>query len=194
MGGDANFGSSTAFGSLLQKTWNGVIAPFFQFWLTNCGLWIPLALALVGLVGWRIWKARWRWGDRPSADVAFVLPAVAIFAIGYFFKTAPWEWDNLKLMVWGYFLILPFLWATSSGAGRFGRAARITLFGSDLSLCSPAWLPGTRALDSSACETRLCWRNQRRCRWNPFATDLQLSVMLQGAKLQDTGSSLDARI
>ncbi|MBO0695649.1 MAG: hypothetical protein J2P56_06050, partial [Verrucomicrobia bacterium] len=31
LGGAANFGSSTAFGLLLQKTWNGVIAPFFQF-------------------------------------------------------------------------------------------------------------------------------------------------------------------
>jgi hypothetical protein len=132
MGGAANFGSSTAFGSLLQKTWNGVIAPFFQFWLTNFGLWIPLALALVGLVGWRIWKARWRWGDRPPADVAFVLPAVAIFALGYFFKTAPWEWDNLKLMVWGYFLILPFLWSDILGRWAFPERAAlcIALFGS----------------------------------------------------------------
>jgi hypothetical protein len=132
MGGAANFGSSTAFGSLLQKTWNGVIAPFFQFWLTNFGLWIPLALALVGLVGWRIWKARWRWGNRPPADVAFVLPAVAIFALGYFFKTAPWEWDNLKLMVWGYFLILPFLWSDILGRWAFPERAAlcIALFGS----------------------------------------------------------------
>lgn len=132
MGGDANFGSSTMFGSLLQKTWNGVIAPFFQFWLTNFGLWIPLALALLGLVGWRIWKARWRWGDRPPADVAFVLPAVLIFAIGYFFKTAPWEWDNLKLMVWGYFLILPFLWSDILGRWAFPERAAIcvALFGS----------------------------------------------------------------
>ncbi|MGC2351956.1 MAG: hypothetical protein WA496_01030 [Candidatus Udaeobacter sp.] len=132
MGGAANFGSSTAFGSLLQKTWNGVIAPFFQFWLTNFGLWIPLALVLVGLVGWRIWKARWRWGDRPPADVAFVLPAVAIFALGYFFKTAPWEWDNLKLMVWGYFLVLPFLWSDILGRWAFPERAAlcIALFGS----------------------------------------------------------------
>src|SRR5438477_943662 len=111
MGGAANFGSATAFGSLLQKTWNGVIAPFFQFWLTNFGLWVLLALALVGLCGWRAWKAGWRWGTKPPADVAFVLPAVVIFAIGYFVQTAPWDWDNLKLMVWGYFLILPFLWS-----------------------------------------------------------------------------------
>jgi len=132
MGGAANFGSSTTFGLLLQKTWNGIIAPFFQFWLTNFGLWIPLALALLGLVGWRIWKAGWRWGDRPPADVAFVLPAVVIFALGYFFKTAPWEWDNLKLMVWGYFLILPFLWSDIIGRWAFPERAAIciALFGS----------------------------------------------------------------
>ena len=132
MGGTANFGSSTMFGSLLQKTWNGVIAPFFQFWLTNFGLWIPLALALVGLVGWRIWKRGWRWGDKPPADVAFVLPAILIFAVGYFFKTAPWEWDNLKLMVWGYFLILPFLWSDILGRWAFPERAAIciALFGS----------------------------------------------------------------
>src|SRR5213592_4219296 len=132
MGGTANFGSSTMFGLLLQKTWNGVIAPFFQFWLTNFGLWIPLALALVGLVGWRICKSGWRWGDRPPADVAFVLPAIVIFGIGYFFKTAPWEWDNLKLMVWGYFLILPFLWSDIIGRWAFPERAAmcVALFGS----------------------------------------------------------------
>jgi hypothetical protein len=25
-------------------------------------------------------------------------------------KLAPWEWDNIKVIVWAYFLILPFLW------------------------------------------------------------------------------------
>ena len=123
MGGAANFGSATAFGSLLQKTWNGVIAPFFQFWLTNFGLWVLLALALVGLCGWRAWKAGWRWGKKPPADVAFVLPAVVIFAIGYFVQTAPWDWDNLKLMVWGYFLILPFLWSDLIGRWAFPERA-----------------------------------------------------------------------
>src|SRR6266480_3686268 len=47
--GPKDFGSSTMFGQLLQKTWNGVIAPFFQFWLPNFGLWVPLAMGLVGL-------------------------------------------------------------------------------------------------------------------------------------------------
>src|SRR5438874_12558930 len=123
MGGSANFGSATAFGSLLQKTWNGVIAPFFQFWLTNFGLWVLLALALIALCGWRAWKAGWSWGTKPPADVGFVLPAVVIFAIGYFVQTAPWDWDNLKLMVWGYFLILPFLWSDLIGRWAFPERA-----------------------------------------------------------------------
>ena len=42
--GPKDFGSSTSFGLLLQKTWNGVIAPFFQFWLPNFGLWVPLGI------------------------------------------------------------------------------------------------------------------------------------------------------
>ena len=130
--GPKDFGSSTAFGLLLQKTWNGVIAPFFQFWLPNFGLWVPLALGLVGLCGWRIWKGKWRWGDRPPADIAFVVAAVVIFAFGYFVQTAPWEWDNLKLMVWGYFLILPFLWSDIIGRWAFPERAAtcLLLFGS----------------------------------------------------------------
>jgi hypothetical protein len=119
LGGAANFGSATGFGSLLQKTWNGVIAPFFQFWLTNFGLWILLAVALVALCGWRAWKSGWRWGQKPPADILFVLSAVVIFVIGYFVQTAPWDWDNLKLMVWGYFLILPFLWSDLIGRWAF---------------------------------------------------------------------------
>jgi hypothetical protein len=130
--GPKDWGSSTGPGLLLQKTWNGVIAPFFQFWLTNFGLWIPLALALVGLVGWRIWKSRSRWGERPPADITFVFAAVGIFLFGYFYQTAPWEWDNLKLMVWGYFIILPFLWSDIIGRWAFPERAAmcVALFGS----------------------------------------------------------------
>src|SRR5436190_18246949 len=130
--GPKDFGSSTTFGLLLQKTWNGVIAPFFQFWLPNFGLWLPLALALVALCGWRIWKGKWRWGDKPPADIAFVLAAVVIFASGYFVQTAPWDWDNLKLMVWGYFMILPFLWSDIIGRWALPERAAtcLLLFGS----------------------------------------------------------------
>jgi hypothetical protein len=130
--GPKDWGSSTGPGLLLQKTWNGVIAPFFQFWLPNFGLWVPLVLVFVGLCFWRIWKGKWRWGDRPPADIAFVLAAVVIFGVGYFVQTAPWEWDNLKLMVWGYFIILPFLWSDLIGRWVFPERAVtcLLLFGS----------------------------------------------------------------
>ena len=130
--GPKDWGSSTGPGLLLQKTWNGVIAPFLQFWLPNFGLWVLLALGLVGLCGWRIWKGKWRWGDTPPADIAFVIAAVVIFAFGYFVQTAPWDWDNLKLMVWGYFLILPFLWSDIIGRWAFPERAAtcLLLFGS----------------------------------------------------------------
>src|SRR5438477_6809383 len=189
MGGTANFGSSTMFGGLLQKTWNGVISPFFQFWLTNFGLWIPLALALLGLVGWRIWKARWRWGDKPPADVAFVLPAVLIFAVGYFFKTAPWEWDNLKLMVWGYFLILPFLWSDILGRWAFPERAAIciALFGSGfvtvlggLSAGHPGFGLIERArLDNAGAAMRPLPMEARFATWPTF----NCPVSLQGRKV-----------
>ena len=109
--GPVNFSTSSPFfGWVLQKTWNGVIAPAFQFWLTNFGVWAPLILALIGLCGWRAWKAGWRWGNKPPEDIAFLLPAIAIFIFGFLVKTTPWDWDNLKLIIWAYFLVLPFLW------------------------------------------------------------------------------------
>ncbi len=86
-------------------------APFFQFWLMNFGIWIPLVFALIGLSCWNAWKAGWRWGKNLPEDVAFLFPASAIFILAFFVQTAPWGWDNLKLMIWAYFLVLPFLWS-----------------------------------------------------------------------------------
>ena len=42
--------------------------------------------------------------------MAFLLPATAIFVLAFFVKMAPWGWDNLKVMIWAYFIVLPFLW------------------------------------------------------------------------------------
>jgi hypothetical protein len=85
-------------------------APFLTFWLYNFGIWIPLVIALIAMCGWRAWKSGLRWGQRIPEDFAFLLPAAAIFVFAFFVKTAPWGWDNLKLMIWSYFLVLPFLW------------------------------------------------------------------------------------
>jgi len=89
---------------------NEFAMPFFKFWFVNFGLWLPLVLLLIG---WLIWKAT---NDEPNfplrlpASLSFVLPAALIFFLACMFKFAPWEWDNTKIMIWAYFMILPFLW------------------------------------------------------------------------------------
>lgn len=84
--------------------------PFIQFWLVNFGAWIPLVLFFIGITALTVWK-QYRAPDfKIPASVAFLIPACAIFLLGYFVKFAPWEWDNIKIIVWAYFIILPFLW------------------------------------------------------------------------------------
>ena len=85
-------------------------ASFVQFWSDNFGIFIPLALLLIGICGWRAWKSGFKWNQESSEAIAFLLPALAIFVSGLLFQFAPWQWDNLKLMIWAYFLVLPFLW------------------------------------------------------------------------------------
>ena len=69
------------------------------FLLKNFGLLIPLAIALA-------WLALQR--GRPEWRLT-VLPALAIWVGLFFVKLAPWAWDNMKVMVWCYVLLLPAL-------------------------------------------------------------------------------------
>jgi hypothetical protein len=85
-------------------------APFVVFWLKNFGIWVPLVLTAIGLYLWQFALSKWRFGQRVPEHIAFIIPAIGIFLFAYFVKTAPWGWDNLKIMIWSYFLILPFVW------------------------------------------------------------------------------------
>jgi hypothetical protein len=84
--------------------------PFLQFWLVNFGAWVPLVLFFVGITALTVWKQAKSPDFKISPTVAFLIPAIAIFLLGYFVKLAPWEWDNIKIIVWAYLIILPFLW------------------------------------------------------------------------------------
>ena len=53
---------------------------------------------------------RWNWKQELPENLSFLLPALAIFLIAVFVKLAAWEWDNTKILIWAYFLVLPFLW------------------------------------------------------------------------------------
>lgn len=83
---------------------------FPKFWLLNFGAWVPLVLFFVGITGLTVWKQARSPDFKISATVGFLIPAIAIFIVGNLVKLAPWEWDNIKIIVWAYFIILPFLW------------------------------------------------------------------------------------
>src|SRR4029077_3392944 len=83
---------------------------FFSFWFSNFGILIPLVFVLIGFCIQRVWKTGIRWGGKGSEEGVFLSAATAIFVFAFFVKTAPWGWDNLKIMIWAYFLVLPFLW------------------------------------------------------------------------------------
>lgn len=70
-------------------------------WIRDFGLLFPLAVILgVLLIRQKDTEAR-----------LFVFPAVAIFVLCCFFPLAPWPWDNMKLMLWSWLVVAPYLWA-----------------------------------------------------------------------------------
>src|SRR5437764_832294 len=107
--------------------------PFFSFWVFNFGVFLPLAIALtwivarqessdfssrqssapelkqpgLGLLDSVLGRAR---KFELSIDAAYLAAAVLIFLLTISVKTAPWEWDNIKLLIWSYFINLPILW------------------------------------------------------------------------------------
>jgi hypothetical protein len=97
--------------------------PFFQFWLVNFGLFAILAPALWLRCAWDLAQP----DDPPlPADAggkrlpsitrvqdtaaAFVLPAGLLFLFASMVMLSPWDWDNTKLMIWSYLVVLPFIW------------------------------------------------------------------------------------
>jgi hypothetical protein len=88
-----------------------------SFWrITVSGSkWTPDAFLVLGLglLAWSVWQARHAgssWDKKLPEEITFLTAGTAIFLAGMLFKFAEWGWDNLKLMIWGYFLVLPFLW------------------------------------------------------------------------------------
>jgi hypothetical protein len=77
---------------------------FFGFWLINFGLLPFFILALlVQLI---------RQSNNPETRLArrFVFPALAVFLACCLVSLSQWEWDNTKIMIWSYLVVLPFLW------------------------------------------------------------------------------------
>ena len=70
----------------------------------------PIVVAVLVLPFTMLLYQDWKQKVPLSTSAAFVVPAVALFLFAYFVKAAPWAWDNIKLIIWAYLLVLPFLW------------------------------------------------------------------------------------
>lgn len=86
---------------------------FFLFWLLNFGA-LPILLGGLCVILLREFETR-----RTAA--LFVFPATVIFLHACFVMYAPWAWDNTKLMIWSYLVILPFLWSELIAPFDFGK-------------------------------------------------------------------------
>ena len=82
----------------------------FGFWMLNFGLSLPLAAWLWARLAWRRIGALFDGHDCADAAEAFVIPAGFAFLACALISFAPWEWDNTKLMIWSYLIVLPFAW------------------------------------------------------------------------------------
>ena len=75
-------------------------------WIWNFGLALPLSLLLAVAL----------YSDRDIEARCFVWAASAVFAACCVFIFAPWEWDNMKLMLWSWLVIAPYLWKKTARA------------------------------------------------------------------------------
>jgi hypothetical protein len=71
----------------------------FVFWLINLGLFIPLLLISLAYV------AR----NKETKKLIFYLPFALCFLIANTVKLAPWEWDNIKILIYWFVGSLPFV-------------------------------------------------------------------------------------
>jgi hypothetical protein len=88
----------------LKPGWLQGDQEFFRYWFMNFGILPLLALALLA---WAV--MRYRESAKSQNAFAFVFPSLSVFAVACVVMFAPWEWDNMKIMIWAYMGILPFL-------------------------------------------------------------------------------------
>jgi hypothetical protein len=72
------------------------------FWFWNFGITLPLCLVLILILVKR---------DRDAEARGFVWPAAFVFVLCMIIRFAPWPWDNMKLMLWSWIVVAPYLWS-----------------------------------------------------------------------------------
>ena len=86
---------------------------FLSFWLYNFGIFWPLVLLLglelpgiPGLMKFNLQEVK----ERFKKDRIIVISAIFLFILFLNVMAAPWEWDNCKILIWPYLILLPYIW------------------------------------------------------------------------------------
>jgi hypothetical protein len=73
----------------------------WNFWALNFGILVVIAPLF-------FWKAI----VRGNSEVrAFGGLSLGVFILGFLVALAPWEWDNTKLLIWGWLVVAPLIWS-----------------------------------------------------------------------------------
>jgi hypothetical protein len=102
--------------------WDARDDNFFWFWLKNTGIFIPILI--FGLVQSSKFKVqglkskvqspkskvenRTQHSALGTQHLLFYLPFALLFVVSITFKLAPWEWDNIKVLIYWFVASLPF--------------------------------------------------------------------------------------
>ena len=127
--------------------WDSGKTNILWFWLKNTGIFIPLiALGIyfgISPQGLKDAKEERKEKGRPTARrfiphafslLLFYVPFVILFVISNIAKLAPWEWDNIKVLIYWFVGSLPFvtfalswLWNKSSALKAVSAACFVVL-------------------------------------------------------------------
>lgn len=129
--------------------WDSGDANFLKFWLKNTGIVIPVLIAGMGIAYVFLKKRHTqeeekgrRGEENITTDVEslllFYLPFAFCFFVSNVAKLAPWEWDNIKVLIYWFVGSIPFIalaiaWAWKKSVGlriiAVGCLAVLTLSG-----------------------------------------------------------------
>lgn len=93
--------------------WDSRDENFIIFWIKNTGLLIPVLIAgiVAAFYAWKR-KSTEAEGDKKNSGMPlllFYLPFAACFFVSNVAKLAPWEWDNIKVLVYWFVGSIPFM-------------------------------------------------------------------------------------
>ena len=125
--------------------WDKRGANFIWFWLTNTGIFIPLLLFGIFL------SQRTKDKGERTKLLIFYIPFVVLFIVSNSAKLAPWEWDNIKVLIYWFVgsipfvaLVLAWLWEKNN---ILKAVAAVCLVGLILAGALDVWRVVTRQID-----------------------------------------------